>query len=926
MLRRALPLAAAALILGAADTRALAPPTNPRVTFDRFSLSIDGRRVLVNSGEVHPFRMPSPAGWPEVLNRIKAAGLNAISIYVPWSVHHPARGVSRFSGRWDLERFLALARDRRLYVVVRHGPYVQGEIDGGGFPSWITAEPGQFRTEDPRWTALWKAWNADVLPRVARWEIGGPRRGTVIAVQIENEYPGDGLGSAQYMRDLYEDTRARGITVPLLHNDQQLLGTQPAPGRFEEIVDLYGFDNYPYGFACCPAWGESTFAQVDGFEDRYRADGATRSPLYIPEIQGGAAPIAGDDGASLEDRYRTFAGYATVQQLSLLGQGVTMVNQYMFFGGTTWGNLPFPNLGTTYDYAAPIRETGALGPRFEEQRRLGLQIAAAGPSLAATVREEGAVAASEPGVLYRVRRSLADRALHIVLRNAGGGPTRRPRLSIGSASTPPVPVPARSARYLLAGFERGGWRIDWTTAEVALVRRDLLVLFGDRGERYAASVGGRVLEFTVGGTRLHRVSRTRRVLVVDRTAAGRLWVRRGGEVVVGPVLVVGGRASVDRAGSVAIVRRGRLRRVRVPGPPRALRAPALGGWRFRAEAPERDPAFDDSGWRTADVTASALQYRSLTSPLLFADLYGVPTGYVWYRGRFAGSAAGVCLEGRHRYHVWLNGRSLGTLTSDREAPGPAGLGGLGGFPLIADPRLLRFPAGAVRDGENVLAVLTDNWGHTMDAAAANQVKHPRGLLSAALDRGAGARCGVLPAGEGVQVFGQSSMTLPPGPAPDGGIAWRLRGGRPLDYPNTSGLYGELLGWHARGFADAHWERVAVPDAARLGDGEIGWYRAAFRWRPPRDVRVPLLLELARGGHPAEIYLNGVHIARAGRDRETRFVLPPGVVRADGSRNEVAIARWNAGGARGALPEPRVVTGGPLERRVSLARPRARAAK
>jgi hypothetical protein len=42
-----------------------------------------------------------------------------------------------------------------------------------------------------------------------------------------------------------------------------------------------------------------------------------------------------------------------------------------------------------------------------------------------------------------------------------------------------------------------------------------------------------------------------------------------------------------------------------------------------------------------------------------------------------------------------------------------------------------------------------------------------------------------------------------------------------------------------------------------------------------------------------VYLNGVQVARAGRDREERFYLPAGVLRERGT-NTLAIARWNAG--------------------------------
>ena len=50
-----------------------------QVTYDSYSLMVDGQRVLIYSGEVHPFRLPSPSLWLDVLQKIKAAGFNAIS-------------------------------------------------------------------------------------------------------------------------------------------------------------------------------------------------------------------------------------------------------------------------------------------------------------------------------------------------------------------------------------------------------------------------------------------------------------------------------------------------------------------------------------------------------------------------------------------------------------------------------------------------------------------------------------------------------------------------------------------------------------------------------------------------------------------------------------------------------------------------------
>jgi len=107
----------------------------------------------------------------------------------------------------------------------------------------------------------------------------------------------------------------------------------------------------------------------------------------------------------------------------------------------------------------------------------------------------------------------------------------------------------------------------------------------------------------------------------------------------------------------------------LPGPPR-VKLPKLTGWRRRLETPERAPGFDDSSWKRLAKTTTHNQVQPNTSPVLSADDNGVPgAGFIWYRGRYSGAAGQLCIEGRHRYHVWLNGRSLGTVTSDAEVPG-----------------------------------------------------------------------------------------------------------------------------------------------------------------------------------------------------------------------------------------------------------------
>jgi hypothetical protein len=55
------------------------------VTWDDHSLFINGQRLMIFSGEIHPFRLPVPSLWVDVLQKIKALGLNTVSVYMNWA-------------------------------------------------------------------------------------------------------------------------------------------------------------------------------------------------------------------------------------------------------------------------------------------------------------------------------------------------------------------------------------------------------------------------------------------------------------------------------------------------------------------------------------------------------------------------------------------------------------------------------------------------------------------------------------------------------------------------------------------------------------------------------------------------------------------------------------------------------------------------
>src|SRR3954465_11940715 len=222
MRRRMLALAAAIAVVGAGLTagpaRAAEPAhagTTHTVNFDKYSLKIDGKRTYLWAGEFHYWRLPSPDLWRDVLQKLKAAGYNATSIYFDWGYHSPKPGVFDFTGVRDVDRLLDIADEVGIYVIARPGPYINAETDSGGFPGWLTTQKGRARSSAPDYTAAYRDWLRHIDPIIARHQVtnGG---GTVILYQLENEYGSN--TDAAYMEDLAQRVREHGITVPLMHN------------------------------------------------------------------------------------------------------------------------------------------------------------------------------------------------------------------------------------------------------------------------------------------------------------------------------------------------------------------------------------------------------------------------------------------------------------------------------------------------------------------------------------------------------------------------------------------------------------------------------------------------------------------------------------------------------------------------------------
>jgi beta-galactosidase GanA len=317
-----------------------------QVTYDQYSLMIGGKRVFITAGEFDPWRTPSPSLWLDDLQKMKADGYDAVTVYFNWDYSSPAPGVYDFSGVRDMNAFLNLAQQAGLYVIARPGPYINAETDGGGIPSWVLTSPNGYRSDTQPYLSAALQWFSQIDSIIAPHQI--TKGGDVILYQIENEYTGQGTSADQYMADLEQQATSDGIDVPFTFN--QCCGAQTYTSGLG-AVNISGQDNYPLGFDC---------ADTSNFGQPYGYPSYTGEPIYIPEFQGGS--FDGWGGSGYADCYTmTGPNFENVYYKNNVAQGVTMQSNYMGVGGTNWGWLPDPDVYTSYDYGAAISETGEIG-------------------------------------------------------------------------------------------------------------------------------------------------------------------------------------------------------------------------------------------------------------------------------------------------------------------------------------------------------------------------------------------------------------------------------------------------------------------------------------------------------------------------------------------------------------------------------------
>lgn len=322
---------------------------NEIVDFNKNCYLMDGQPTWLLSGEMHYFKM-TRGDWRRRLVQLKTAGFNTVSVYMPWNYHELSEGEWDFSDDRDVEYFLKLAAELGIYVVARPGPYICNEWHAGGFPAWLSAKKGmRIRTKDPKFLAYVDQWWDKIMPIIGRYQLG--RDGTVILVQVENEYGHYGEGQeAEYVYHLRDGVRERGVTVPIINCDSFINFSRLKPGIYEDIN------------MCCNFGG-------DGLRtlDRARKMQAN-APLFVTEYWIAAFDWWGRNGSAIYDTARALNG-----ALEIVSGGAGGLTAFVFAGGAHFGYwhgrsiCSDANFMTTlYGPGAPILDDGRFNEKYQE--------------------------------------------------------------------------------------------------------------------------------------------------------------------------------------------------------------------------------------------------------------------------------------------------------------------------------------------------------------------------------------------------------------------------------------------------------------------------------------------------------------------------------------------------------------------------------
>lgn len=334
--------------LSAFGTSATAQSSTQSPAHGSFTVG-DGRFLLngdpytVKAAELHYPRIPR-GYWDNRIKLCKALGMNTICMYVFWNVHESRPGEFDFSGQNDIRAFVELCRDNGMNVIVRPGPYVCAEWEMGGLPWWLLKK-GDIRLRENDSYFLERV---DIFQKAVAEQLKGltvAEGGPIIMVQVENEYGSYGEDK-EYIANIRDMLRRNfGEDVTLFQCD------------WASNFTLNGLDDLVW------TMNFGTGANIDEQFRRLR-ELRPQSPLMCSEFWSGWF----DKWGVAHETRPADEMIAGIDEM--LSKDISF-SLYMTHGGTNWGHWAGANSPgfapdvTSYDYDAPISESGQTTPKYD---------------------------------------------------------------------------------------------------------------------------------------------------------------------------------------------------------------------------------------------------------------------------------------------------------------------------------------------------------------------------------------------------------------------------------------------------------------------------------------------------------------------------------------------------------------------------------
>ena len=666
------------------------------ITFDKYSLMVDGKRFFIKSGAFHYFRTPGEKMALDRFLKMKAGGYNTVDIYFNWNYHSIKEGEYDFGGIKDVRKVLKAAKDAGLFVIARPGPFINAEINAGGLPFWLLQKKdviprNRIGTEykySPEYMKYIAQWYDQIIPIINEFD-------NVILFQIENEYATDTM-EEDYMRELYKMARERGVKCPIFHNDAYFAGL------WADCVDIYALDLYPY-INPNQNWKQDSycFDTLDNVEEIFR--GAKEdSPPFIAEMQSGWFDKWDGSGYA---KMREALGdeHINIMTKTALCQGVTLFNHYMTCGGTNWADLACDEVYTSYEFCAPIDEFGIMQSNYFKAKQTNYFL----DSFDFTMTEPKDFDFYQENIYSKLRHDLTNKCDWLFLRNMNEQTTEL-NLPIGKN----VKIKPYDMKICPVNLELKGCEIEFSDCEIFARlhsgKEEAVFFIADKEANIYLSDGRIIsgdkkdyehLTFEKDGQRTQFVFLTKQLS--DKT-----WFLKDKIIFNADYVLPNGAIALEKKAEIAYfdLIHGFSKKTYVVNKHENYKPIEAKIDNVEFCSPEIDYGYDYSSWqKIGDKTDS-----------LSCGLYNE---FVWYKAQIPDNLTDITLSARHLFAVYINGKEVLNRNSYK-------------IEKLQDvPETISIPLdkNILNKKPNELTILVQNLG--FDKGFSGDTNNPRGLVS-----------------------------------------------------------------------------------------------------------------------------------------------------------------------------------------------------